>query len=249
MLYSSGCYSPIPQEDPGSPWPPYLTADTSRCWGSKQYNSENHRKSENHHFTGRSRGKGVATCQAYGLLVVDHQIDLCTRLGDGRSKLALARSAGDPCTMRRISLAEEDKSRVSLVEEDKLVALLILENSPEVQDALRTGRLEQIGYPAQSVYYTPGQPGQIRVQNHLDCAIYAAVSGPINTDKSFAQWPILPNCQEYWNRSSDEFVHLSLSDDCIGGQTAKVFQGLTGKVLHVKSLPSTSTWQGQHESI
>ncbi|RXW18813.1 hypothetical protein EST38_g7037 [Candolleomyces aberdarensis] len=155
-------------------------------------------------------------------------------LGKHRGRLALPLSSGDACTIKTVASASE---------EDESVTLLVLEDTPEIQEALRKGKIGEWAYPEQSVYYTAGDAGRIYVYNHLDSTIYAAVSEQPGSAGSTGQWPVKSNNWQYWIRSSDSSVHVSLSD-CVSAQTAKVFQGRVGKVLHVQSLPSSSEWEG-----
>ncbi|RXW17391.1 hypothetical protein EST38_g8460 [Candolleomyces aberdarensis] len=156
------------------------------------------------------------------------------RLGEGQNKLAVPLSSGDAC---KIKIVASDQ------EEDESVTLFVFEDTPEVRGALRLGTKGQLGESELSVSYTDGQAGQIRIHNHLESTIYAAVSAPLGADKSFAQWAVKPDTWERWSRSADESVHISLGDGCIGGQTATIVRGETGKVLHVHSLPSNPKWE------
>ncbi|RXW17392.1 hypothetical protein EST38_g8461 [Candolleomyces aberdarensis] len=138
----------------------------------------------------------------------------------------------------------EVKPIVSTTEERKSTTLLILENTPEVQAALQIGRIGRWAYPTEPVYHTIGEAGQIRIYNHLDSVIYAAVSdGQTSGSSGCSQYPVKPNNWQYWKRSSDEDVHVSLGN-CVGAQTAEVFQGRVAKVLHIQSLPSRPVWEG-----
>ncbi|KAJ2930870.1 hypothetical protein H1R20_g6223, partial [Candolleomyces eurysporus] len=158
------------------------------------------------------------------------------RLGEGQNKLALPLSSGDACKIKTIASDSQ--------EEDESITLFVFEDTPEVRGALRLGTKGQLGDSELSVSYTDGQAGQIRIHNHLDSTIYAAVSAPVGADESFAQWAVKPDTWERWSRSADESVHVSLGDGCIGAQTAKIVRGETGKVLHIHSLPSNPKWEG-----
>ncbi|RXW15072.1 hypothetical protein EST38_g10780 [Candolleomyces aberdarensis] len=133
---------------------------------------------------------------------------------------------------------------VSTMEKRKSVSLLILENTPEVRAALQIGNIGRWAYPARFAYYTIGEAGQIQIYNHLDSVIYAAVSNSQSSGSGGCnQRPVKPNDMQYWRRSSDENVHVSLGD-CIEAQTAEVFQGRVGKVLHIQSLRTRTEWEG-----
>ncbi|RXW15074.1 hypothetical protein EST38_g10779 [Candolleomyces aberdarensis] len=155
-------------------------------------------------------------------------------LNTGEDKLALP-LAPSACELWPI---------VSTMEERRPVRLLILENTLEVRAALQIGNIGRWAYPNQSAYHTVGEAGQIQIYNHLDSVIYAAVSNSQSSGSGGrGQWPVKPNDRQFWYRSADENVHVSLGD-CIGAQTAEVFQGRVGKVLHIQSLRSTTEWEG-----
>jgi hypothetical protein len=130
------------------------------------------------------------------------------------------------------------------VNEEKLVRLLILENSLEVREALKIGNIGRWAYPGLSVYHTIGEAGQIRVYNHLNSDIYAAVSDKQTSGSGgCSQYSVKRNNWQYWKRSADEDVHVSRGN-CVGAQSAEVFQGRVGKILHIQSLPSRTAWEG-----
>jgi hypothetical protein len=152
----------------------------------------------------------------------------------GQEELALPLSPS-PCELQPTS---------SVLDEEKSVRLFFLENSLEVREALKIGNIGRWAYPDQSVYHTIGEAGQIRVYNHLDSDIYAAVSDRRTSGSGgCSQYSVKRNNWQYWKRSADEDVHVSWGN-CIGAQSAQVFQGRVGKILHIQSLPSRTAWEG-----
>jgi hypothetical protein len=131
---------------------------------------------------------------------------------------------------------------VSTTEEQKSVRLLILENTLEIQEALEIGKIGRWAYPDQSVYHTIGEAGLVQIYNHLNAAINVAISDRV-ISLDFGGMQIRPGLCQSWMRGSDQNVHVSLGD-CIGAQTAEVFQCPVGKVLHIQSLPSKTEWEG-----
>lgn len=121
------------------------------------------------------------------------------------------------------------------------IKLIIVGNTQRKQEALRTGAIGPFAHPGAPVYYTHGSSGYIAVRNHLTIRLYGAVSG----SGSNAQWAIQPGNYQYWSRSSDASVHLSTPITQNGEQSAQVYEGRVGKVLHIQNLESQETWRGK----
>ncbi|KAF5334373.1 hypothetical protein D9611_013531 [Ephemerocybe angulata] len=117
--------------------------------------------------------------------------------------------------------------------------LLILENTSKIMHDLRSGSIGPYAYPDQEVYHSVGDEGRVNVMNHLETAIYVAISGLTG---NAAQWTIEPGKSQYWRRSKDEIAHVSIPGS-IAGQSAQTYPARLGKILHVQKLPTELAWE------
>lgn len=129
---------------------------------------------------------------------------------------------------------------------EAVTKFIILENTSDNHEALRIGAIGPYAYPGESTYYTTGPSGQILIHNHLDTALYAAVSGPGNGGN--AQWEIPAGKSDYWNRAFDASIHISMPLSDTGEQSAQVYRGRPGMILHLQNLDSQMKWRGAYSA-
>ncbi|KAF6751448.1 hypothetical protein DFP72DRAFT_907043, partial [Ephemerocybe angulata] len=156
-------------------------------------------------------------------------------------------SLASPIGQRRLTLPSElgrcparFPGEWAVEDTDPSWRLLILENTSEIVQGLRSGSIGPYAYPDQEVYHSVGDEGRVIVMNHLETAIYVAISGLTG---NAAQWTIEPGKSQYWRRSKDEIAHVSIPGS-ISGQSAQTYPARLGKMLHVQKLPTELVWEG-----
>ncbi|KAJ3529689.1 hypothetical protein NMY22_g8894 [Coprinellus aureogranulatus] len=160
-------------------------------------------------------------------------------VGEGTSRYSLR----IPLDTRRLTLptppGECTVSSPAQVEE-ATIKFILLEVTPGNREAFLSGLIGPYAYPGAPAYYTFGSANEIRIYNHLDKTLYAAVSG----QGSSSQYQIDPGSYNYWLRTSNERVHLTTGISDTGEQSVQVFEARTGMRLHVYSLGDAASWRG-----
>jgi len=92
-----------------------------------------------------------------------------------------------------------------------------------------------------TTYYTPGVSGRITIFNHTDQCIYASVSASVSGSTRI--YPVGAGISDSWARAEEEQVHISMGG-LVAGQSAQVFSGHPGKILHIQKLDVDPVWLG-----
>ncbi|KAJ3506670.1 hypothetical protein NMY22_g17173 [Coprinellus aureogranulatus] len=160
-------------------------------------------------------------------------------VGEGTSRYSLRL----PLDARRLTLptppGECTVNSPAQVEE-ATIKFILLEVTPGNREALLSGSIGPYAHPGAPAYHTFGSANEIRIYNHLDKTLYAAVSG----QRSSSQYQIDPGSYNYWPRTSNERVHLTTGISDTGEQSVQVFEARTGMRLHVCSLGDAVSWRG-----